>query len=104
MLLSSGGLMRDQRTRAIRVIAVLMGLVLTTLPNVSVAGEAPASTPTASAAELFIGTMLLAAATSSHSGSGGAAVAVVVAPREASPGSAPIPHRDRMEEQDASLY
>jgi hypothetical protein len=96
--------MRDQKTRAIRLIAVIMGLVLTTLPNASVAGDVPASTPTASAAELFIVTMLLAAATSSHSGSGGAAVAVVVAPREAAPGPAPIPRRDRMEEQDASLY
>jgi hypothetical protein len=86
------------------VIAILMGLVLTTLPNVSVAGEVPASTPTASAAELFIVTMLLAAANSSHGGAGGAAVSLAVAPREARPGPAPIPHRDRMEEQDASLY
>ena len=93
--------MRDQRTRAIRVIAVLMGLVLTTLPNVSVAGEVPASTPTASAAELFIVTMLLAAA---NSGRNNMEPASTAAPREARLDPAPIRHGDRPEEQNASVY
>jgi hypothetical protein len=93
--------MRDQGTRAIRVIAVLMGLVLTTLPNVSVAGEVPASTPTASAAELFIVTMLLAAATSGRNNMDQSATG---APREARLDPAPTRHGDRSEEQNASVY
>jgi hypothetical protein len=93
--------MRDQGIRAIRVIAVLMGLVLTTPPNVSVAGEVPASTPTASAAELFIVTMLLAAATSGRNSMDPAATA---APRETRLDPAPTRHGDRPEEQNASVY
>jgi len=92
--------MRDQGTRAIRVIAILMGLFLTTLPNVSVAGEVPASTPTASAAELFIVTMLLAAANSGRNMD----PAATAAPREARLDPAPTRHSDRPEEQNASVY
>jgi hypothetical protein len=93
--------MRDQGTRAIRAIAVLMGLLLATLPNASVAGDVPASKPTASAAELFIVTMLLAAATSARSGMDPAAAA---APREARLPPASKRHGERPDEQNASIY